>query len=116
MKRPVFDLRRRTKIVCTVGPASSSPLMLERLVRSGMNVARLNLSHGSQRDHAGYVKNIRNISDKMGFPVAILMDLPGPKYRTGEIKAGQAIFKQGSPFVLTTRKADGDETEVSVTL
>ena len=116
MKRPVFDLRRRTKIVCTVGPASSSPLMLERLVRSGMNVARLNLSHGSQRDHAGYVKSIRNISDKMGFPVAILMDLPGPKYRTGEIKAGQAILKKGATFVLTTRKVDGDEKEVSVNL
>jgi len=116
MKRPVFDLRRRTKIVCTIGPASSSPVMLERLVRSGMNVARLNLSHGSQRDHAGYVKSIRNISDKMGFPVAILMDLPGPKYRTGEIKAGQAILKKGATFVLTTRKVDGDEKEVSVNL
>ncbi|MEW6033993.1 MAG: pyruvate kinase [Chloroflexota bacterium] len=111
-----FDLRRRTKIVCTIGPSSGSPLMLERMVRSGMNVARLNLSHGTEREHAACVGAIRSISERTGFPLAILMDLPGPKYRTGEVKGGEVALRKGAGFVLTTRRVEGNEKEVSVNL
>jgi pyruvate kinase len=116
VKHPTYDFRRRTKIVCTIGPASGSPAMVERMIRSGMNVARLNLTHGSFAEHAAYVEIIRRTSDKLGFPVAILMDIPGPKYRTGDMKLGQATLKKGATFVLTVRKVEGDAKEVSVNL
>ena len=79
---------RRTKIVCTLGPASSSSIIIERLIRSGMNVARLNLSHGKPSDHAHIVANVRRVAQRLGLPVAVLMDLPGPKYRTGPLQGG----------------------------
>ncbi|MDO8473125.1 MAG: pyruvate kinase [Dehalococcoidia bacterium] len=116
MNHPAFDLRRRTKIVCTIGPASGSHSMIERMIKAGMNVARLNLSHGDGTQHAVYFSAIRSISEKTGLPVAILMDTPGPKYRVGELKSGQAVLKKGAEFVLTTRRVDGDEKESSVNL
>ena len=107
---------RRTKIVCTIGPASSSAAMIEKLIRAGMNIARLNLSHGTKQEHAGYIKNIRTISAKLGITVAILMDLPGPKYRTGSLKGGSAVLKKGEQVILTTREVEGDKNEVPVNL
>lgn len=115
-KHPSFDLRRRTKIVCTIGPASGSRGMLDRMIKAGMNVARLNLSHGDSVQHAAYLKAVREISEKAGLPVAILMDMPGPKFRVGELKSGQALLKKGAEFVLTTRKISGDENGCSVNL
>ena len=94
MKQPEF-LKRRTKIVCTIGPATGSASLIERLIRSGMNVARLNLSHGTYDVHARYVQMVRRASQRLGIQVAILMDLPGPKYRTGRLKDSQAILKKG---------------------
>ncbi|MBI2859520.1 MAG: pyruvate kinase [Chloroflexi bacterium] len=114
--KSAFDFRRRTKIVCTIGPASSSPMVLERLVRSGMDVARLNLSHGKESDHAVCLDTIRSVSNKLGVPVAILLDLPGPKYRVGEIQGGLATLEKGAEFILTTRKVPGDSHEASVNL
>lgn len=107
---------RRTKIVCTIGPASGSTTHIERIIKAGMNVARLNLSHGTQQEHAGYIKTIRTISRKLGVTVAILMDIPGPKYRTGNLKAGSAILKKGAQVILTTRQVEGDKNEVPVNL
>lgn len=68
---------QRTKIVCTLGPASSTPGMIERLIRAGMNVARLNLSHGNQAEHARVIRELRGIDKRLGTTTAILMDLPG---------------------------------------
>jgi len=85
---------RRTKIVCTIGPATSSKAMIGKLIRAGMNVARLNLSHGTLTEHAHFVQTLRNLSQRLGVEIAILIDLPGPKYRTGKLSGGQAILKK----------------------
>ncbi|MFC1864220.1 pyruvate kinase [Chloroflexota bacterium] len=108
--------KRRTKIVCTIGPASGSASVAERLIRSGMNIARLNLSHGTQNVHAQYIQTIRRISQRLGMKVAILIDLPGQKYRTGRIRGGQAILKKGAQVTLTTRDIEGDAALVPVNL
>jgi pyruvate kinase len=75
----------KTKIVATIGPASESPEMLARLIRAGMNVARLNFSHGSPANHAEVIRRIRDAARETGRRVAIMADLPGPKMRLGEI-------------------------------
>lgn len=108
--------RRRTKIVCTIGPATSSTTMIEKLIRAGMNVARLNLAHGTLDEHARYVQAIRNLSERLHTNVALLIDLPGPKYRTGKLKGGQALLKKGAQLVFTTQQIDGDATRISVNL
>jgi pyruvate kinase len=108
--------RRRTKIVCTIGPATSSTAMIKRLIRAGMNVARLNLAHDTPSEHARRVQAIRNLSKGLHTNVAILIDLPGPKYRTGKLKGGQALLKKGAQLVFTTQQIDGDAVRVSVNL
>jgi pyruvate kinase len=107
---------RRTKIVCTIGPASSSSTLIERLIRVGMNVARLNLSHGTPREHAHVMATVRRIARRLAVPVAVLMDLPGPKYRTGPLKEGSVVLKRGARVVLTTRPVEGDAQQVPVNL
>ena len=82
---------RRTKIVCTIGPATRSEEQLEALMRAGMNVARINFSHGTQDEHAATIERIRTISSRIGYPVAILQDLQGPKIRVGTLPGGQPI-------------------------
>ena len=72
---------QKTKIVCTIGPSSDSIEIIEELIKSGMNVARINLSHGKELDHLNIISNIRNVSKKLDSPIPILADLPGPKYR-----------------------------------
>ncbi|MEE8472582.1 MAG: pyruvate kinase [Dehalococcoidia bacterium] len=109
-------LRRRTKIVCTIGPASGSALVIERLIRAGMDVARLNFSHGTHEQHAGFVRTIRRISARLGQSVAIMQDLPGSKGRTGKLRDGQVNLKQGAGFTLTTRAVAGDQHRVSINL
>jgi len=108
--------RRRTKIVCTIGPATATAAMIERLVAAGMNIARLNLSHGTHREHEHHVQTIRKISQHLGIDVAILIDLPGPKYRIGKLKGGQVLLKKGARPVLTTRVVEGDATVLPVNL
>ena len=115
MKGSRFD-KRRTKIVCTIGPATGSAAVIERLFRTGMNVARLNLSHGTHGEHTRYIQTIRRLSHRLGIDVAILMDLPGPKYRTGKLKGGQATLKRSAQVTLTTRQVEGDATLVPVSL
>jgi pyruvate kinase len=105
---------QRTKIVCTLGPASSTSGEIERLIRAGMNVARLNLSHGSLTEHARYIREVRNLDLRMESHTAILMDLPGPKYRTGEMKNSSAILKTGSEVILTTKEIPGDEKIIPI--
>jgi pyruvate kinase len=115
MKNPGYYLRR-TKIVCTIGPASGSPAMLQRLIASGMDVARLNLSHGTLEEHARHIENIRKLSRRAGITVAILIDLPGPKYRIGKLSGGQVLLKKGSQVKLTPEDIEGDSSLLPVTL
>jgi pyruvate kinase len=104
----------RTKIVCTIGPASRSPEKLEQLIKAGLNVARLNFSHGTQSEHQEVITTIRRIAAKLSLPIAILQDLAGPKIRIGKIESGQITLKSGARFILTTREVPGNENEVSV--
>ena len=106
--------KRKTKIVCTIGPASESPHILEALIQAGMNVARLNFSHGTQEEHLKKIQALRKIADRRKQPVAILQDLAGPKIRVGKVKEGGVELKQGEKFLLTGREILGDEREVSV--
>jgi len=106
---------RKTKIVCTIGPASRIYDVIEKLIKMGMNVARLNFSHGSYKEHLQVIENIRQASLKIGQPIAILQDLGGPKIRIGKIIKESIFLKEGSSFILTNRKVPGDEQEVSLT-
>ena len=94
---------RKTKIVCTIGPASESPQILEALIKAGMDVARLNFSHGTHEEHLRKIKTIRQIADRLKEPVAILQDLAGPKIRIGKVKEGGVELKRGEKFLLTNR-------------
>jgi len=105
---------RRTKIVCTIGPASASDQIIEGLIRAGMNVARLNFSHGDHAFHRGIIRKIRHLERKLGRQVAILQDLPGPKIRIGAVAGDRVRLQSRRPFVLTTRKILGTELAVSV--
>ena len=107
--------RRKTKIVCTIGPASESPQIIEALITSGMNVARLNFSHGTREDHLRKIVAIRHIAERLKQPVAILQDLAGPKIRIGEMIKGGVELRRGAKFILTNRKIMGDEKGASVT-
>ena len=106
---------RKTKIVCTIGPASESPEVLGRMMDAGMNVARLNFSHGTHADHAAKIALLRQIADEKGLPIAILQDLAGPKIRTGAFACGSIQLQTGAEFVLTARDVPGDEHEVGLT-
>ncbi|HVP65858.1 MAG TPA: pyruvate kinase [Anaeromyxobacteraceae bacterium] len=109
---------RRAKIVCTLGPACEAAETVLALVENGMDVARLNFSHGTHEDHARVIENIRAASRKLIRPVAILQDLQGPKIRTGPLKAGRAgvVVQPGARIVITTEgEVPGDETLVSTT-
>lgn len=105
---------RKTKIVSTIGPASESPGILENLIRAGMNIARLNFSHGTHEEHLRKIKAIREIADRLGEPVAILQDLSGPKIRIGKVKEGGAELKVGEEILLTSREMLGDGKVFSV--
>jgi pyruvate kinase len=107
--------RRKTKIVCTIGPASESPRVLETLIQAGMDVARLNFSHGTHEEHLRKIKTIREISERLKQPVTILQDLGGPKIRIGVMKEGGVELKRGKEFFLTNEMIVGDETRASVT-
>ncbi len=115
MKRSSL-FERRTKIVCTIGPATSSAAVIDQLIKAGMDVARLNLSHGTFKEHACYIQTIRKLSRRLAIPVAILIDLPGPKYRTGKLKDGQARLKKGAQVILTTRQVEGDDGVIPINL
>jgi len=106
--------KHKTKIVATVGPVSRSPEMLKKLILAGMNIARLNFSHGDHKQHLEDIKNIRLVSEELGVPVAILGDLPGPKIRIGTIAGGSVQLEKGSQIILTNREIEGNEQEIPV--
>lgn len=105
---------KRTKIVATIGPATESEEQLTRLVKAGLNVMRLNFSHGDFAEHQGKVDNFKKVSKKLGVPLAILQDLGGPKIRIGEFYTERIQLKKGSVFTLTTKKCVGDEHKAYV--
>jgi pyruvate kinase len=115
MKNPGY-YQRHTKIVCTIGPATGSASVIERLIRAGMDVARFNLSHGTFSEHARYIETVRNLSRRTGIAAAILIDLPGPKYRIGRLKGGQARLKKGGQVRLTPAEIEGDASVLPVAL
>ncbi|GAC1306552.1 MAG: pyruvate kinase [Ktedonobacteraceae bacterium] len=107
---------RRTKIVCTIGPATNSEAQLEQLMRAGMNVARLNFSHGTQNEHAIVIERIRTISARLGCSIAILQDLQGPKIRTGQLQGGLPVMLvDGANLTITTRPIVGDAQTIATT-
>jgi pyruvate kinase len=106
---------RKTKIVCTIGPASESLEQLKRLIQSGMNVARLNFSHGDYEEHGRRIEKIRQASREIGTTVAILLDTKGPEIRTGKLKADEVELIQGNEIILTTEDILGDDKRVSIT-
>jgi pyruvate kinase len=107
---------RRAKIVCTIGPASNTEERLEQLLLAGMDVARLNFSHGTHEEHAQVIRLVRAIAQRQGKAVAILQDLQGPKIRTGVLQDGQSVLLQnGQTLTITTRPVVGTAEEVSTT-
>jgi pyruvate kinase len=107
---------RRTKIVCTIGPATNSEERLEQLMRAGMNVARLNFSHGTHDEHAAVIERIRRISARLDCPIAILQDLQGPKIRVGSLQGGQPVqLVDGAQVTITTRPVTGDAQTIPTT-
>jgi len=107
---------RKTKIVATIGPASETRPMLEKLVEAGMNVARLNFSHGNYEKHGEVIRTIRSISRIMNRPVGILLDLQGPKIRVGKLEGGLPVrLKRNAPFAITSRPLIGSAEIVSTT-
>ena len=105
----------RAKIVCTLGPATSTPERIGELIDAGMNVARLNFSHGTHEDHARMLANVRAEADKRGRAIAALLDLQGPKIRVGRFAAGQVELRPGAEFTITTEQIAGDEKRVGTT-
>jgi len=110
----MYNAPARTKIVCTIGPASEKESVLERLILNGMNVARLNFSHGDHEGHGAKIRAIRKVSDDLGIPVAILQDLSGPKIRVGSVADPGIRLEVGEKFVLTSDRVDGDARRVAV--
>lgn len=104
----------RTKIVCTIGPTSESPEIIRELIKNGMNVARLNFSHGTRQEHKEKINIIRSISDELNQPVAILQDLAGPKIRVGIIREPGIRLEAGDDFILTGQNVEGTRERVSV--
>src|ERR1700691_2767975 len=104
----------KTKIICTIGPSSCSPSKLEAMIESGMNVARLNCSHGEFKEHADNIRNIRSLALKARRTISIFIDLPGVKMRIGILKNGSVMLKKGGEVVLTTRNVLGTETLIPV--
>lgn len=106
---------RKTKIVCTIGPSSESLENIKKLILAGMNVARLNFSHGDYEEHGGRIKNIRQASEELGKSVAILLDTKGPEIRTGKLKEEPIELEQDEFITLTTEEILGDKDRLSVT-
>lgn len=106
---------RKTKIICTLGPSTEDDAILEQLMKEGMNVCRLNFSHGDYDSHLKTINRIKDMRRKLDLPVAILLDTKGPEIRLADFKDGKITLKQGQKFTLTTNECMGDETKVSIT-
>ncbi|MBQ4338298.1 MAG: pyruvate kinase [Clostridia bacterium] len=106
---------RRTKIVCTLGPASNSEPVIKQMLLNGLNVARLNFSHGSHEDHAKTIETFRKVRDSLKLPAAVMLDTKGPEVRIKTVKDGAVEIENGSTFILSTKDFEGDSSKVSIT-
>ncbi|MBQ8753387.1 MAG: pyruvate kinase, partial [Clostridia bacterium] len=105
---------RKTKIICTIGPACEDDATLEQMCLAGMNVARLNFSHGTHEQHQQKIDAIKRVREKLELPIAIMLDTKGPEYRIKTFAEGKVVLEEGQTFTLTTREVVGDATQVSV--
>ena len=105
---------RKTKIVCTIGPASSDPAVFADMCRAGMNVARLNFSHGTHAEHQAKIDMIKQVREELGLPIAIMLDTKGPEYRIGTFADGKIELHSGDTFTFTTEPVTGNAERVSV--
>ena len=105
---------RKTKIICTIGPASENEEVLTQMCLAGMNVARLNFSHGSHEEHAQKIALVKKVREKLNLPIAILLDTKGPEYRIRTFKDGKVEIQTGQTFTFTIDEIEGDETRVAV--
>lgn len=106
---------KKTKIICTIGPASSSVETIEAMINAGMNVARLNMSHGDHEQHLGYITLLKELRNKLNKPLGIMLDTKGPEFRIKQFREGSAYLVEGETFILTTGNVKGDHKMVSVT-
>ena len=107
---------RRTKIICTLGPSTETPERLKSLIDAGMDIARLNFSHGTHAGHGRAIRLLRRLARERDRPVAILQDLQGPKIRTGLLKGGGPVYlRRGAPLVITTRPIKGNAERIATT-
>ena len=105
---------KKTKIICTLGPASSSEKVLSDMIDAGMNVVRLNFSHGTHEEHAQRIEMIKRVRERKKVPIPIMLDTKGPEFRIKTFKDGKIKLKEGDTFTLTTDDVIGDKTRVSV--
>ena len=105
---------RKTKIICTIGPSCSDKETLTEMFQAGMNVARLNFSHGTHEEHSEKIRLLKEIREELDIPVAIMLDTKGPEYRIGEFADGKIFLNDGDRFTFTTEKIMGDQNRVSV--
>ena len=105
---------RKTKIICTMGPSTEKEGVLEKLMLAGMNVARFNFSHGDHEEQLGRLTKLRETREKLGLPVAALLDTKGPEIRLREFAEGKVMLEAGQTFTLTTEEVVGDEHRVSI--
>ncbi len=105
---------RKTKIVCTIGPACQNEQTLTQMCKNGMNVARLNFSHGTYDEHQNNIDLIKRVRESLGLPIAIMLDTKGPEYRIKTFRDGKVTLNEGDTFTFTTDEVEGDDTKVSV--
>ncbi len=105
---------RKTKIVCTIGPACGDEKTIERMCKAGMNVARLNFSHNTHEDHLKRIETVKRVREKLNLPIAILLDTKGPEYRIKTFKEEKIFLNAGDKFIFTSEEIEGDQTRVSV--
>ncbi len=106
---------RKTKIICTLGPASTNEEMLEKMLKAGMDVARVNFSHGTHEGHGKTIDLFRKVRDHLGMPAAVMLDTKGPEIRTRDFEGGKAMLKNGDLFTLTTENVLGNAERASIT-
>ena len=105
---------RKTKVICTIGPSSENEEVLTKMMEAGMNVARLNFSHGSHEEHQKKIELIKRVREKLNLPIAIMLDTKGPEYRIRTFKNGKIMLNDGDTFTFTTEEIEGDESRVAV--
>ena len=105
---------RKTKIVCTIGPACSDEKTITEMCKAGMNVARMNFSHNTYKDHGERIALVKKVREKLNLPIAILLDTKGPEYRIKTFKDGEIVLNEGDSFTFTANDIEGEKTRVSV--